>query len=69
MSNFIGTGDGSTLLVLTDAESRLIRKVLDHPGLIVEPETGPLQAYNRGITRGTALLAREFAEKQQAKKK
>jgi hypothetical protein len=43
-----------TVVLLTDAESRLVRKVLEHPGIIVEPESAPLEAFNRGVARGTA---------------
>lgn len=56
---YIGNGEGHTLLVLTDAESRLIRDLL-----LGFPEQHA--AFNRGIRRGTERMAAEF--KQRAKK-
>lgn len=49
-------GRGNTLLVLTDAESRLIRQALANE-LHCGPE--PIAAFNRGIARGTAKMAEE----------
>lgn len=54
MTNLLSNGEGMTVVLLTDAESRLVRKVLEHPGIIVEPESAPLEAFNRGVARGTA---------------
>jgi hypothetical protein len=65
----MGNGEGFTTLILTDAESRLIRKVLEHPGLIVEPEGAPLAAFSAGIQRATARIQAEFAAEQALRKK
>lgn len=53
------TGQGNTLLILTDAESRLIRKVLDQ--LVTERAEAnqALGAYNNGVSRGTAKMTEE----------
>jgi hypothetical protein len=67
-SRVMGNGEGFTALILTDAESRLIRKVLEHPGLIVEPEGGPLDAFNAGIQRATTRIKAEFDQEQKARK-
>lgn len=67
-AKLMGNGEGLTALLLNDAESRLIRKVLEHPGLIVEPESAPLDAYNRGIQRATDRIKAEFDDEQKRRK-
>lgn len=55
-------GRGNTLLILTDAESRLIRRVLfPEPGTVPAAAMGleACEAFNRGIARGTAKMAEE----------
>jgi hypothetical protein len=63
----IGNGEGMSLLILTDAESRLLRSVLDE----VEAcgDNRGIRAFNAGIARGTAKLQEEFAAMQKAKRK
>lgn len=62
------SGQGNTLVILTDAESRLIRLALiEHHDQTSEGE--PLDSFNRGIARGTARMAEEFKAEQRAKKK
>lgn len=69
---YIGNGEGHTLLVLTDAESRLIRQLLELEAELAEGDSerpipcAALRAFNRGIQRGTERMAAEF--KQRAKK-
>lgn len=58
MSFIDKTGQGNTLLILTDAESRLIRNALiEHHDQTSEGK--PLDSFNRGIARGTAKMAEE----------
>lgn len=54
---------GSTLLILTDAESRLIRRVLEGDESAVGLLWSASEAFNRGIKRGTERLAEEFKER------
>jgi hypothetical protein len=66
------SGEGNTFLVLTDAESRLIRAQLDpQPGQTnsAQHQQAALAAYNRGVVRGTARIKAEFDERQKAKRK
>ena len=77
------TDHAHTLLILTDAESRLIRAALEAhlraemdkpadtsvaPSDAADALMQPLEAFYRGITRGTEKLAAEFAERQRAKR-
>lgn len=65
----MGNGEGFTTLILSDAESRLIRGVLE---VVSAPSTRPeakaLAAYNAGIQRATARIQSEFAEEQKRRK-
>lgn len=60
------SGQGHTILVLTDAESRLLRATLTN----YEKERGraagvnALDAFSRGIQRGTERMAAEFKAEQ-----
>ncbi len=65
------TDHAHTLLILTDAESRLIREQLNpQPGRTnsAEHQQQAFAAFNRGITRGTERLAAEFSEEQRKRK-
>lgn len=55
------TGQGNTLLILTDAESRLIRRHLEASAEYFESGhcQQVVQAFNRGIARGTAKMSEE----------
>jgi hypothetical protein len=68
----LGDGEGHTCLILTDAESRLIRgQLAPEPGQ-TNSETHQreaLAAFSRGIVRGTARVQEEFNERQKAKRK
>ena len=67
----MGNGEGFTTLILTDAESRLIRKVLfPEPGTTGFAALGheACDAFNRGVQRATARIADEFAAEQKARK-
>lgn len=63
----LGHGDGNTLVILTDAESRLIREALceQHDQT---SDGAAIDAFNRGVIRGTERIQAEFAELQKAKK-
>ncbi len=78
MTKLMGKGEGHTLLILTDAESQLIREVLDMADTIEDEMGGnesslkafrAQRAFRDGIARGTAKLQEEFAELQKAKRK
>jgi hypothetical protein len=62
----IGNGEGMSLLILTDAESRLLRSVLDE----VEAcgDNRGIKVFNAGIARGTAKIQQEFKDTQARKK-
>lgn len=80
----MGNGEGFTTLILTDADSRLIRVALE-ANIRAEMEkpvdTGvspvdaadalmrPLEAYYRGIQRATDRIKAEFDAEQKARKK
>lgn len=64
----MGNGEGHTVVVLTDAESRLLRELLCDLHDQTSDGSG-IDAFNRGIARGTAKLAEEFAAGQKAKRK
>lgn len=65
MPPLMGNGEGHTLLILTDAESRLIRETLCH----ALPSTHlAVEAYYSGLFRGTVKLAEEFKAEQAARK-
>jgi hypothetical protein len=64
----MGNGEGNTLLILTDDESRLIRAVLGSRGPGDEARLQAEAALHRGIARGTAKLTEEFKAEQQRKK-
>ncbi len=51
----MGDGEGHTTLVLTDAESRLVRNYLTTQEARLE-----LEAFNRGVHRATARIKAEF---------
>jgi hypothetical protein len=65
----MGNGEGWTTLILTDAESRLIRQVLE---VVSAPSTRPeaktLAAYNAGIQRATDRIKAEFEAEQKRRK-
>jgi len=66
------TDHARTLLILTDAESRLIREQLNpQPGRTNSAghQQQAFAAFNRGIIRGTEKMAAEFAAAQKAKRK
>lgn len=52
------TGQGHTLLILTDAESRLLRGALTAYSTVGGGRQ-PLEAFNRGIQRGTEKMSEE----------
>ena len=62
----LGNGEGHTLLILTDAESREFKTALDEATGLVSPKL--LHLWNVGVGRGTEKLAEEFAAGQKAKK-
>jgi hypothetical protein len=62
------TDQATSLLVLTDEESRLIRKALGT--LAIEAnQADALRAYNRGMVRGTERLAAEVKQNQNQKRR
>ena len=67
------TAPATSLLILTDEESRLIRKALEaycsHQGEEAPARYAPLEAFNTGMVRGTEKLKAEFAERMKAKRK
>lgn len=71
----IGNGEGHTLLILTDAESRLIRHALEN--LVREGRVGvtreqlyvPLKAFRDGIQRATERMAEESKAEWKARRK
>jgi hypothetical protein len=66
----MGDGEGFTTLILTDAESRLIRQLLEtFAAPSNRPEARALAAFNRGVQRGTDKIKAEFDEIQKAKRK
>lgn len=68
---YIGNGEGHTLLILTDAESRLLRAVLEtlDASFAQQPKCAEaLAAFNAGIARGTAKIQEEFDQLQRDKK-
>jgi hypothetical protein len=64
----MGNGEGNTLLILTDAESRLIRTALEREEKSDGSPSGPLCAFNRGVQRGTDRIKAEFDAEQKARK-
>jgi hypothetical protein len=62
----IGNGEGNTLLILTDAESRFLREQLDE--IAGAGDNRALLIFNRGIARGTAKLQAEFKDELARKK-
>lgn len=69
----LGNGEGFTTLILTDAESRLIRKALDdHPDVAGPLSSAPgcraVQAFNAGIQRATDRIKAEFDQEQKRRK-
>jgi hypothetical protein len=63
----MGNGEGHTCLILTDAESRLIREAFE-PSAVQDEREEALDAFNRGIQRATDRIAAEFAAEQKARK-
>ena len=57
-------GKGHTMLILTDAESRMLRIVLADHAL-----AEPLLAFNRGIQRATERMAQQSKDEWKARKK
>ena len=72
MSYIDKTGQGNTLLILTDAESRLIRQTLTNwekeRGRTAPTEANALDAFSRGIARGTTKMAEESKADWKARK-
>lgn len=71
MKPVIGNLGANTLVVLTPAESSLLRAQLDpQPGQTnsAQHQDAALKAFNAGIARGTAHLTAEFDALQKAKK-
>lgn len=66
MTNLMGDGEGHTVLILTDAESRLIREAFGHCGYPYDSEA--LAAYDRGVQRGTEKVKAEFEAEQKKRK-
>lgn len=67
MTDLLGNGEGHTLLILTDSESRLIRSVLaEDSGVRV---VAAMTAFNRGVKRGTERLKADSAARQKAGKR
>jgi hypothetical protein len=67
----IGNGEGHTLIILTGAESMLLRDWLSAaPGQTMSDKhrEAALAAFNRGIKRGTERVQAEFAAIQAEKK-
>lgn len=62
------SGQGNTLLILTDAESRLIREFLTKASFTSLEATAAHSSFNNGIQRGTERMAAEFKDEQRAKK-
>jgi hypothetical protein len=58
------SGQGNTLVILTDKESRLIRDTLVECGQAVV-----IGAFNNGIARGTAKMAEESKAEWKARTK
>jgi hypothetical protein len=63
----LGSLGANTLVILTAAESQLLREALD-PVAMQDDRDAALEAFNAGIQRGTAHLNAEFADLQRAKK-
>ena len=63
------TGQGNTLLILTDSESRLMRAVLNSGGPGEAARTEAAAAFNRGIQRGTARMTEESKAEWKGKRK
>lgn len=59
---------GLTMLLLTDAESRTLRKLLENSGDDANNGGQAYAAFNRGITRGTERMAADFKARADAKK-
>lgn len=66
---YIGNGEGYTILVLTDAESRLLRSHLVNYSPTTADVVAAQAAFSRGIARGTERMAAEFKDEQKASKK
>lgn len=67
----MGNGEGHTLLILTDAESRLIRDTLEAAGSARGEMTSAdraVIAFNAGIQRGTDRIKAEFDAEQKRRK-
>lgn len=71
-------GKGHTLLILTDAESRCIRTLLqrrveraeqEEPSREADHARSALRDFNRGIQRGTDKMAEESKAEWKARKK
>lgn len=68
--SLIGNGEGRALLILTDAESRLIREQL-FPGLggtnSAQHQQEASEAFTRGLRRGVEKMAEELKERTKKK--
>lgn len=64
--NLMGNGEGHTLLILTDAESREFKADIEAAAGLVSPRV--MAIFYAGINRGTARLAAEMAAHMKAKK-
>lgn len=64
----MGNGEGHTVAIFTDAESRLIREYLTKASFTSLEATAAHSSFNNGIARGTAKLAEEFKAEQAARK-
>lgn len=66
--SFTGSGEGNTLLILTDAESRLLRKVVTQMVTERDECQRAQAAYAAGVSRGTARLQEEAKAAARARK-
>lgn len=66
-ARLMGNGEGHTVLILTDAESRLVRAAVA-AYCAYSDDTVPLHAFNQGIQRGTARIKAEFDDEQRKRK-
>lgn len=71
----MGNGEGHTVLILTGEESMRMREFLTWHAQNIDPmgtensrAGAMLQAFNRGIQRGTDKLQAEFDAEQKARK-
>jgi len=65
----LGNGEGFTTVILTDAESRALRRHLEGYGVCDPNGQLALELFNRGIQRATDRIKAEFEAEQKARKK